>query len=205
MKRIFIDNFEDVMRWENAETDATALVGISDKKTFRGGGCLHVLNTDEIPTNAGRIEESFLAMMTSHRRFKLSGEMKFGTKTNLDSLLMRMEITIEGYIYYVGVKYDVVNNKFYYMSASGTWTLVFDSEITILADTWFTLFIECDIKDAKMNRVGIAGREQKLETRLVGSVTATKNRTCKIAIAGIQEGTTAGFEFWIDNIRLEGE
>lgn len=205
MKRILIDNFEDVLRWVSVESQATAMVEISDVNTFRGGGCLHIMNVKEALTDGGGIEQSFLAMLTGERRFKLSGEMKFGTKTNLESLIMKLDITIEGYIYYVGVKYDVINNEFYYRSASGTWTKVFDSEVTILADTWFTFFIECDIKDARMRKVGLAGREQEINTRLTGNVTGTKNRTCRIAIECIQEGTTAGFEVWVDNVRLEGE
>lgn len=205
MKRIFIDNFEDILRWESTEANATAIMEISDVKSFRGGGCLHVKNIDAAPTDHGTIIVATKAMLTEDRTYKISGEMKFGTKTNIDELVVILRITIEGYQFAAGIKYSQTLNKFYYMGTDGTWKLVFDSELTILSGTWFTFSINVDFANTKMRMISVAGKDQEIDARLYGAVDGTPDRIIEIQVQGQQNGTTAGFEFWVDNIRLEGE
>lgn len=204
MRRIFMDNFEDILRWDSKANNATALVEISDVDSFRGGGCLHVKNIDDPPTNDGDIEVSVSAMLTTFKRFKISGELKFGTKTNILDLAVKLYITIENYVYWIGVKYDIENNVFYYIGKTGAWVKVFDSKITILAGTWFTFSFDVDVQNTRLTSVEIAGKTQDLKSRLYGQVAGSPDRSAVIYLNGFQLGTTDGFEFWCDNIRLTG-
>ena len=199
-----MDNFEDVLRWVAVDTNATSLVEISDVMPFRGGGCLHILNTDGTPTDAGTINTITKAMLTEHKIYKLSGEMKFGTKTNLTELKIVLRATIDGYQYQAGISYKVKNDVFHYLAKDGSWKPVFDAPMEILAETWFTFSMELDFANTKIKEISIAGKTQDMNSRIYGAVDGTPDRTVTIEIQGMQEGTTGGFELWADSIRLEG-
>jgi hypothetical protein len=205
MIRIFKDDFEDILRFESSQTNATALLQIVDTLTFEGSGCLRILNTDATPTDGGHITASTKAMLTENKKYRLLGEVKFGTKTNLKYLAIQLEIIIEGYKYYAGLRYDVQNNKIQYTAEDGTYIEASDRGVTILANQWVSFEIVCNIGNAKMEGISFAGFPVELNTNLSGATKSTYDRNCTLSVIGTQEGTTAGFEIWLDHIELEGE